>query len=124
MLIGELAERTGVSPRSLRYYEQQGLLKSHRTGGGQRQYEESAVARVHRIQQLFSAGINSTTIYKILPCIRDQDGGPSANADETLTAELLDERVRLQRRIQDLQASLQSLDQVIDDAKRPSPASE
>ncbi len=33
MRIGELARRTGVSERSLRYYEQQGLLVSERTAG-------------------------------------------------------------------------------------------
>jgi len=36
--IGELAERTGVSVRSLRYYETKGLLGSERTSGGQREY--------------------------------------------------------------------------------------
>ncbi|NED82406.1 MerR family DNA-binding transcriptional regulator, partial [Streptomyces sp. SID11233] len=34
MKIGELARRTGASVRSLRYYEQQGLLDSTRTPGG------------------------------------------------------------------------------------------
>lgn len=31
MRIGELSKRTGVSPRSLRYYEEQGLLTSSRS---------------------------------------------------------------------------------------------
>jgi DNA-binding transcriptional MerR regulator len=54
--IGELAERTGVSVRSLRYYETKGLLASERTSGGQREYPEAAVDRVRRIQEMFAAG--------------------------------------------------------------------
>ena len=45
MRIGELARRTGVSERSLRYYEQQALLAADRTPGGQRDYPEQAVDR-------------------------------------------------------------------------------
>ncbi|WP_319949524.1 MerR family transcriptional regulator [Streptomyces halobius] len=45
MRIGELAERTGASRRSIRYYEQQGLLESERTGKGRRVYGENAVNR-------------------------------------------------------------------------------
>ncbi|MFJ6456207.1 MerR family DNA-binding transcriptional regulator [Paenarthrobacter sp. NPDC091669] len=38
MRIGELATKTSVSVRSLRYYEQQGLLKPQRTASGHRDY--------------------------------------------------------------------------------------
>lgn len=40
MRIGELSKYTGVSPRSLRYYEEQGLLTSSRSDAGQRHYSE------------------------------------------------------------------------------------
>ncbi|WP_374225966.1 MerR family DNA-binding transcriptional regulator [Micromonospora sp. C41] len=42
MRIGELSARTGVSARSIRYYEQQGLLAALRTPSGQRVFAESA----------------------------------------------------------------------------------
>ncbi|CAM5706300.1 hypothetical protein SGLAM104S_00618 [Streptomyces glaucescens] len=80
MRIGELARRTGVSERSLRYYETQGLLRAERTPGGHRDYPEAAVDRVIRIQELFAAGLRSTKIAQLLPCMRDDDGGPSAVA--------------------------------------------
>ncbi|MFD7008465.1 MerR family transcriptional regulator [Rhodococcus jostii] len=119
MRIGELADRTGASPRSLRYYEQKGLLSAERTHGGQREYDEGAVDRVHRIQELFRAGMHSPTIKRILPCTRDKDGGPSATADAQLAADLTRERERIQQHIVDLQTSLRSLDQVIDAATQP-----
>lgn len=45
MRIGELAERIGVSPRSLRYYEQQGLLSPSRAANGYREYDQLALIR-------------------------------------------------------------------------------
>ncbi len=113
MRIGELARRTGVSERSLRYYEQQGMLATDRTVGGHREYPERAVDRVLLIQQLFAAGLNSKRIARILPCMRDADGGPSELADEKLVAELVAERARIDRAITELANSRNVLDEVI-----------
>ncbi|MCZ9346802.1 MerR family transcriptional regulator, partial [Streptomyces sp. TRM76130] len=88
MRIGELARRTGVSERSLRYYEQQGLLSAARTPGGHREYPEGAVERVRRIQELYAAGLYSAKIAELLPCMRDSDGGPARTADARLVEEL------------------------------------
>jgi DNA-binding transcriptional MerR regulator len=124
MRIGELARRTGVSERSLRYYEQQGLLASDRTPGGQREYTERAVDRVIHIQELFAAGLHSRTIASLLPCMRDSDGGPSPDATPRLLGELTAERMRIDRAIRDLANSRDVLDGVIaaasdDGASRP-----
>ncbi|MBD0693198.1 MerR family transcriptional regulator [Streptomyces sp. CBMA123] len=113
MRIGELARRTGVSERSLRYYEQQGLLFARRTGGGHREYPEAAVDRVVHIQELFAAGLNSRTIQKVLPCMRDCDGAPSDTATPVLVEELTAERDRIDRMIGDLLRSRGVLDEVI-----------
>ena len=123
MRIGELARRTGVSERSLRYYEQQGLLVARRTAGGHREYPEMAVDRVVHIQELFAAGLHSRTIYKILPCMRDSDGGPSETATPLLVEELTSDRERIDRMITDLLRSREVLDEVIAGATgRPSAA--
>ncbi|AIR98766.1 MerR family transcriptional regulator [Streptomyces glaucescens] len=117
MRIGELARRTGVSERSLRYYETQGLLRAGRTPGGHRDYPQTAVDRVIRIQELFAAGLSSTKIAQLLPCMRDDDGGPSAVATPRLVAELTAERDRIDRTIRDLLRSRDTLDQVIEAAQ-------
>ncbi|WP_366525445.1 MerR family DNA-binding transcriptional regulator, partial [Mumia sp.] len=43
MRVGELAELTGVAPRMLRYYEEQGLLVPPRQDNGYRSYGEEHV---------------------------------------------------------------------------------
>ncbi|GLZ14454.1 MerR family transcriptional regulator [Actinomadura sp. NBRC 104425] len=118
MRIGELARRTGVSTRSLRYYEDQGLLVPDRTPGGQRDYPEQAVDRVIRIQELYAAGLHSKKIAELLPCMRDADGGPSEIATPRLVADLITERDRIDRKINDLVNSREILDQVIRTASR------
>ncbi|MGI5231903.1 MerR family transcriptional regulator [Actinoallomurus sp. CA-142502] len=116
MRIGELAGRTGVSERSLRYYEEQGLLVAGRTPGGHRDYPDHAVDRVVLIQELFAAGLHSTKIAELLPCMRDADGGPSPLATPRLVADLTAERDRIDRMIGDLVRSREVLDEVIETA--------
>jgi DNA-binding transcriptional MerR regulator len=113
MRIGELARRTGVSERSLRYYEQQGLLAAERTPGGQRDYPAQAVDRVIRIQELFAAGLHSRKIARLLPCMRDSDGGPSRIATPELVVELKAERARIENMMVELANSRDVLDDVI-----------
>ncbi|MEV0436550.1 MULTISPECIES: MerR family transcriptional regulator [unclassified Nocardia] len=113
MRIGELAARTGVSERSLRYYEEQGLLASARTPGGHRDYPDLAVDRVIHIQELYAAGLSSKKIGQILCCIRDADGRANENATPELIDELCTERARIDRTIADLIRSRDVLDDVI-----------
>ncbi len=51
--IGEVADRTGVTQRTLRFYEEKGLLKPPtRMEGGFRLYSEDDVVRVEQIRRL------------------------------------------------------------------------
>jgi DNA-binding transcriptional MerR regulator len=53
--IGEVADRTGVTQRTLRFYEERGLLKPpSRMEGGFRLYSEDDIARVEQIKRLQS----------------------------------------------------------------------
>ncbi|MEU1962166.1 MerR family transcriptional regulator [Nocardia sp. NPDC019304] len=113
MRIGELAQRTGVSVRSLRYYETKGLLSSQRSSGGQREYAEAAVERVLRIQEMFAAGLRSDTIGELLPCINDVDGTPNAMATPFLVEKLTEERARIDQAMRDLRRTGDVLDGII-----------
>jgi DNA-binding transcriptional MerR regulator len=110
MRIGELSQRTGVSPRSLRYYEEQGLLSSSRSGAGQRHYSDAAVQRVSLIRQLFDAGLSSRVIATLLPCV-DLPGDLGV-AEETFTA-MMRERDRIDAEIAQLMEARKALDVVI-----------
>jgi DNA-binding transcriptional MerR regulator len=67
--IGELAQRTGVSIRSLRYYEQQGLLAPVRHENGYREYTVFAVDQVKTIQLYLSLGLSTEQIAHFLHCV-------------------------------------------------------
>ena len=62
--IGEAAALAGVSTRTLRYYQELGLLTpSGTTAGGARRYSDADVARLHRIRHLRDlVGFNLTEI--------------------------------------------------------------
>ncbi|WP_043636354.1 MerR family transcriptional regulator [Nonomuraea candida] len=68
MKIGELSRETGVAVRLLRYYEDQGLLTSHRSEGGHRHYGPEAPATVERIRALLAAGLPTKVIRELMPC--------------------------------------------------------
>jgi DNA-binding transcriptional MerR regulator len=69
MRISELAQRTNTSTRSLRHYEERGLLKPLRLGNGYREYTVEAVKAVERIRWLLAAGLTTNTIRDVLPCV-------------------------------------------------------
>jgi len=46
LTIGELAERTGIAPSALRYYEERGLIHSQRNAAGHRRYPRAVARRV------------------------------------------------------------------------------
>jgi DNA-binding transcriptional MerR regulator len=51
--IGEVATRTGVSTRTLRYYEELGLIDlPGKSSGGSRRYSDADVARIERVLEL------------------------------------------------------------------------
>ena len=56
--IGEVAQRSGVAPSALRFYERRGLIASARTDGNQRRYDRAVLRRLAFIQAGRAAGIS------------------------------------------------------------------
>jgi DNA-binding transcriptional MerR regulator len=110
--IGELAKRTGVSERSLRYYEEQGLLLPTRTPNGYRHYAESDVDVVRHVRTLLAAGLNTEFIRNVLPCMVDTGDGLAPGCPELLP-HLRKERDRMTIAIDGLATARTLLDDVI-----------
>jgi MerR family transcriptional regulator, redox-sensitive transcriptional activator SoxR len=64
--IGELAERAGVAPSALRYYESQRRIESTRTDGGQRRYTRETLRRVSFIRVAQQVGLTLDEIREAL----------------------------------------------------------
>lgn len=70
--IGELAATTGLTRDALRYYERRGLIpRCHRTAGGFREYEASALERIRFIKQAQSHGLTLKEIRDLVSHQRD-----------------------------------------------------
>lgn len=109
MRIGELSARTGTSTRSLRYYEEQGLLTSTRTPAGQRLYDEASVARVEWIRRLYAAGLSSSTLADLLPCVEH----PSVAQTRASLDRLRVEHARISQQIDELVRTRATLEEVM-----------
>lgn len=100
--IGEVAERVGLSLRTVRYYEEQGLLVPEtRTEGGFRLYSEEQIERLSLIKEMKPLGFTVQQMRELLDA-RDvlRDPATDATARERAAAcvrqfaELADQRYK------------------------------
>lgn len=112
MRIGELARKTGVSERSLRYYEEHGLLEPERRPSGYRVYRDSDVAAVRRIRILLAAGLSTAQIVEVLPCLVDVDDLPTPDC-QGLVDGLVQQRTKIDAAIDELQTTRANLTKII-----------
>ena len=90
MHIGELAERTGLSLRTIRHYDQIGLLKpSGRTEGGFRLYSTDDLSRVMLIRRMKPLGFPLEDMAELLQLI-DTLRSPLPGAEVTAVRATLD----------------------------------
>lgn len=118
MRIGELARRTGVSERMLRYYEQESLLQPARTGAGYRDYGDAEVQVARRIRMLSVAGLKLETIRILLPCILDNQ--PRFEPCPEVRAALREEVGKLDEKLRDLSESRRIVASFLNDVEADS----
>lgn len=121
MRIGELAERTGVATRLIRYYEQQGLLSADRLPNGYRTYSEAHVERIERVAGLVQAGVPTRLVKVLLEAEAACDLERPTCSAEVATL-LADELVGLEKRIACLSRSRDTIRQFLAQVGSPGSA--
>jgi DNA-binding transcriptional MerR regulator len=110
MQIGEVAERTGLSLRTIRYYEEVGLVRpSSRTQGGFRLYTEPDVARLNLVKRMKPLGFSLEEMRDLLSALDELDaaaGGESAR--EALIERLATYRAAAEQRCAALREQLET----------------
>ena len=116
MQIGELAYKTGTTPKTLRFYEQIGVLQTPiRTSGGYRDYDKSAFIRIQFIKAGQAIGLSLAEVRNLLR-IREDGASPCTAAINLLDEHLVEirrvirELTSLKKNIVDLRAKASSLD--------------
>jgi DNA-binding transcriptional MerR regulator len=105
MRISELANRTGTTPKTLRFYEDAGLIpEPRRAANGYRDYGPTVITRVQFIKAGQAVGLTLAEIRDILT-IRDDGRAPCNAAIELLDTQLHD----ITQRIRELQAMKRDL---------------
>jgi DNA-binding transcriptional MerR regulator len=94
--IGQLAAQTGFSLRTIRFYEQSGILPTpERTPGGYRSYDQDAVTRLRFVRSAQTLGLSLAEIADVLR-IRDYESPPCSYVAELLETHIsaLDTRLK------------------------------
>lgn len=107
--IGKVAERAGLSLRTVRYYEETGLVvPSGRTEGGFRLYSEDDVARLLAVKQMKPLGLTLEEMSDLLELLERTESPAALTSDELdlAAAQLEDYAERTQERIRKLERDL------------------
>ncbi|MFM0739679.1 MerR family transcriptional regulator [Paraburkholderia xenovorans] len=107
LTVRDAAERLGVTPRTLKYYEERGLVSPTRSEGRYRLYDEDDLKRFGRILRLRSLGFSLHGITEMLKQPLEPVGGQHRYSTESLQqirdaiaqqADALDARIEAMRR--------------------------
>jgi len=109
--IGDIAQATGISRDTLRFYEKRGLLTARRSGNGYRDYPPEAVQWLTYIRTAQSLGFTLAEIEADLPLLADPGASPDA-----IRVALRTKLVEIDRRIDGLAALRADLSARLDDA--------
>ncbi|HGL5074603.1 TPA: MerR family transcriptional regulator [Burkholderia multivorans] len=79
LAIGQLSQLTGASVRSIRHYDEHGLLTSVRASNGYRMFPEKAVTQVKQIQRMIATGFTIDDIRGFPDCMLLIEGARSCD---------------------------------------------
>ena len=117
MRIGELAARSGVSTKTLRFYEQAGVLGAPaRSRGGYRDYDDNALQRLRFVRSAQAAGLTLAEVRQII-AIRERNGPPCAHVTALLEQHLRD----LDARVNELTAMRADVHQMVKRSRKLDP---
>ena len=117
--IGEIAKLTGLTVRTLRYYEEEGLIKAQRTDHHQRYYSDEVIIYIKRIMELKSLGFTLDEIRKIIELKSEDESGNKRRAELLSTyrsklSESLERKRRLEAHIGELEWHIKQLEDAED----------
>jgi MerR family transcriptional regulator, repressor of the yfmOP operon len=121
--IGDVAEATGLTQRTIRYYEERGLLKpAAHVSGGNRRYDDEDLERLNLIRRLREVvGLSLADIHTFLETEDERralKAAYHAATDSSRKLELLDRfEPVLQRRLSLLEAKLATVQALLDEER-------
>lgn len=108
VLIGALAERTGVSAETIRYWEEEGVLpEPERSDAGYRLYDEAAAERLRFVRRAQALGLQLDEIAEILTLVEERDVAPCSHVEAKLRERLAQVRERI-RELEELRRRLRA----------------
>ncbi|WP_405697500.1 MerR family transcriptional regulator [Streptomyces sp. NBC_01185] len=121
MKISDASRASGVSARSLRHYEDEGLIVPGRFSNGFRDYCRSTIDRVLVIRSLLESGLPVRLIREALPSLTDGSGGGTDADHAEFLHEVQRHRDRLAARIAILSDQQAALDTYLREARSRRP---
>jgi len=119
MRIGELAEKTGVTTKTIRYYEGIGVVpEPERMANGYRLYDQADVDRLQFVRDAQAAGLSLVEINVILD-LRDQGESTCEHVIEILESHLS----AVDRQLVELRRTRDQLQSITDRARTLDPSS-
>ena len=118
MPIGALARATGASIRSIRHYEEHGLLASARADNGYRLFSAQAIVQVRQIQRLIATGFSLAEIRGFPDCMRMIEGAAACSETSRVQRQRL---ASVERQIADLERRRTRLRQMLAEGAAASP---
>lgn len=112
MTVGQFAKKTGVTIRTVRYYDNIGLLKpTHKTNSGHRYYTKEDLARLQRILTLKYIGLTIDEIQRVIHNDGDEmDLKESLRIQNTIIGQKMEHLRLVQKSVKETLSLLESLD--------------